>query len=264
LDLICPAIGRDLARFEILLASYRRFWRAPGRFHVFVPDSDRAVFAAAIRGLPGVVLRSKREAIGTLPYEMGCAGWFRQQMVKLGAARLVEAPVYCAIDADCFLAAPVTDDLNEDAIPWQRVDQDRQEFYRGAAEALGLEDLPARRFLWRPPFFFGTRVVRAALERIEKVHGESWQEVLARQAVWAEVAVYHLMVRRLGIESLHIDAPSLTHEPIRWPHVDVEADFAAWNVDETFGGSYRFGVIHSNTAIDPKRVAARLAGRFDG
>ena len=82
-------------------------------------------------------------------------------------------------------------------------------------------------------------------------------------ARWAEVPVYHLMVRKLGIESLHVDAPSLTHQPIRWPHVDVAADFAAWNVDETFGGSYRFGVIHSKTAIDPKGVAWRLAGRFN-
>lgn len=270
LDLICPAIARDADRFRILLESYQALWRAPGKFYVFTPDKDVELFKGIVEaaGDLRVSVRSKRSVIGDLPYEWNVPGWFRQQMLKLGAARAVSSRVYCAIDSDCFLAQPLTSEFLAEGIPWTSVEfsSTRNVVYTLSAAALGMQDadaLPARAAMWQPPFFFDVGVVDAALNRMEVEHALSWVEVLARTRVWGEARVYHLMVHALGLQDDHKDGLLRTHEPIRYPHVDIEGDFEKWDLDETFGGRYAFGVIHSNAKIEPARVRARIGDRFE-
>ena len=263
LDLVCPVIARDLGRFEILLESLRAFWKVPGRRIAAVPAKEMALFE---QYQPEIELVAKEDVISTVPYDRAVPGWYRQQMVKLGIANHLGSGAYMAIDSDCFVAKPlhVRDLMPSGKLPYLIADDpgNKEEYYRGSGAALDLDFMPAEKMSWRPPFFFDVGVVQQALCRMEEKE-MPWAEVLSRTPRWGEVFVYHLMAAHTGeLDKMHYASPSLTHEPIRWPHVDVESDFAAWDLNETFSGKYAFGVIHSNTNIDPTRVAAKLKGKF--
>lgn len=263
IDLVVPAIARDLTRLEILVRSLKRFWHIEGRRVLAIRKHEMPLFQ---HFAPFMELVAKEDLIGPQPYSEGMSGWYRQQMVKVAAANLFEG-VYVAIDSDCFAAKDLTwDTFVKDGKlpmiehPWN---EGKILHYRGSARALDIDQIPERAWTWRPPFFFHSEILRNAISRMEE-QGLKWTDVLCKTKNWGEVLLYHLaLLRENRQEKLHYLSEPVTHEFIRHPHVDIEGDFQAWDVDETFSGKYMFGVVHSNTKIDPARVADKLKGRFE-
>lgn len=260
MDWVCPTFSRDVEAFRLLIASFKKFWDGDGCFHVIAPRADLPLFAPIVSVFPRHLLVAQEDLLGTVWFTPRSKGWYRQQAVKLGAANMVSTPVYGVIDADCFLTRPFVKERHATlgATRWELRPHTDAAFYPGAASLLVLPQ-PERRLLWRPPFFFQRAVVRALLQRLEVLWGQPWPEALARSPHrWGEVPLYHVMAHEMGIP--FVEAPSETHEPIRWPRVDVEADFNAWDPAKTFSGDYAFGVIHTHSAIQPDRVREKVEG----
>lgn len=268
LDMICPVIERDREFLETLLASRRKFWRGEGDFCLLVGGELPAPWLDAIvREHPDVKVIAQRDLVGDVPFGhvefwdestkrvniQPTPGWHIQQIVKLAASKLVTTEVYGAIDADCFFTHPFDPEVFlRDGIPWSMADYRPKirGFYEGSAKLLGFppEVIPARRLLWRPPFFFSRALASNILDRVAEVAQCPWVEALCRASPhWGEVPLYHVGAHVTGQwHSLHREVESFTHEPVQWPHNNPSVEFASWDVDQTFSGRYQFGVVHAN------------------
>lgn len=97
----------DLDRFEGLLwPSFRQNWRDPSRLRwlILTPAGDvEAVRQRLARMDVGDTVVDVVSEDTLLPSLVGKTGWFKQQLVKLAAATLVETPHYLTLDADVLL-----------------------------------------------------------------------------------------------------------------------------------------------------------------
>jgi len=254
MDVVCPVIKQDLARFEILVASLRKFWKVEGRIVAAVPRIEMPLFQHL-----NVEVLAQEDVIGVTPYERGVNGWYLQQMVKLGIADVLRSEAYMVIDADCFVAKELrTADIVRDGYLVRsepKEDATRRPYFTGSWDALDLVTQETVPWSWRPPFFVWRDTVQWALRRLEE-RGMHWAEVLARSPRWADVCIYQAAAIEKG--SPHICVPYFAHDPIRWPWVDIRADFNQWDVSETFSGAHMFGVVHSKTGIPAEQVALKL------
>jgi hypothetical protein len=264
-----PLIARDLTYFKTFWLSYQTFWKVPGRLLLFVRDTERGVFESVVAGDARVVFVSKDAFLGSAVYaEPAVPGWYRQQMVKIGAARLVETACYLAIDADVFVARPVVSFRVEGHLPLTLEPFDARwltPYFEGSAAALDVSwVVPTERASWRPPFFFDTQVMRWACDRMEAAHARVWSDVLSvgprsKLLPFGEVFVYQLAAQACDRWQLHAFVPAFVHDVVRgWPYADAAAQFAVWDPATTFSGAYMFGVVQSCTGIAAERVQMRV------
>lgn len=102
----------DLDRFErLLLPSFRRFWQGPDQleFLLLVPPADVDCVRARIAPGGGFPIRVLSED-AVCPSLSGRLGWYKQQILKLAAARIVPTPWYLTLDADVMLRRAVSAD----------------------------------------------------------------------------------------------------------------------------------------------------------
>lgn len=262
LDLIVPSFSQDISRLAILVASLRKFWHINGRRVLAVPRHELSLFR---QFEPYMELIPKDEVIGKQPYEEQVPGWYRQQMVKIGMGLQFNG-AYIALDSDCFAAKHLdsSEFFKDRKLPWIEGHESHGQgpYYRGSADALDIDELPENIWSWRPPFFFQSEVIASLVQRLQE-RELGWVDVLCRTRSWAEICLYHLEAVRTGaFQNMYYKAECLTHKPIVFPYVAVDEDFRAWDVNETFSGKYAFGVIHSNTLVDPKQTEVKLKGKF--
>lgn len=278
-DVVCPVILRDIERFDILVASMRKFWRVPGRFVAAVPRAEIDAFRRF--EVLGVTLVPKDQIIGPLPYaEPVTRGWFRQQMVKLGFAATTSWPVYMAIDADCFLTRETRycDLVQDGTLPWPVAPAGpRLPHYDVVARLLNVDERAyagVATFSWQPPFFFDTACVLATLDRLQRVNGLSWQRVLKDaaknkvrgQGYWTEAVVYHLGVLQQGRQARYrADRVSTNWSgPVTNTAADFERRFAEWDPAAAFAPDARpFSMFQGFAGISAARVRAKLAPFLD-
>src|SRR5580692_7414262 len=98
----------DLERFAtILLPSFDRFFSSEDalEFLLVVPEGDMLQVAACVEKLGRSNLRVECE--DTLcPALRGEKGWYKQQILKLAAAKVVSSDYYLVLDADVILKRP--------------------------------------------------------------------------------------------------------------------------------------------------------------
>lgn len=273
-DMVMPCIARDLDRLQLYLASRRKFWHVPGRFFLCVPNKDLDLFRALAEE-HRLELVTKESVISTKPYEGATAigGWYRQQLVKLGGAAIVDTPFYMALDSDMFHARHVEragDLLRDGKLPWYMKSFSdptyaaRLTLCRTFAQHYAGASLPDdfAVSMWQPPFVFDRAVLRTFL-------ATDWVTLLCehrkvRGYGWGEAYVYRVLAHLQGMwDDRHAFGGPVTHEFIRHPWVDIEGDFEAWRPADTFSGAWLFGVVHSNTQIPVSRTHDKLASFFD-
>lgn len=100
----------DLDRIErLLLPSFSLFWREPAEleFLVVVPPADLQRVSARLVGASDFRVRVISED-ALCPDLAGRAGWHKQQILKLAAARSVLSVWYLTLDADVILRRPTS------------------------------------------------------------------------------------------------------------------------------------------------------------
>jgi hypothetical protein len=177
--------------FPLALRSLGRHFPAAGSVHVVtnVPDAVQRQLEREPSALP---VRISADADWLSPAEAALPGWYRQQLIKLRAHRLVDARFAVNLGADTLLLRdiPLTDlvDGDEAVLRWSRHRiRDQHWWYERARvrAAGGILGTTPRRALRRVDFIndffaFDRRVLMALEEHMTGRYGEEpWAALLA-------------------------------------------------------------------------------------
>jgi Family of unknown function (DUF6492) len=150
-------------------------------------------------------------------------GWFRQQLLKLGAANHLDTDFFMTLDADVVFVKPfraadvvrggrsminaqTTADFTSlftDAVAQEsariRVDRDMR------AEAILRLERTANWFYGETPVVLSTTVTRALLSYLETLHQENWCRFLIDNTPWTEFSLYFAFAEGTRLfDSFHI------------------------------------------------------------
>jgi hypothetical protein len=177
--------------FPLALRSLDRHFPAAGAVHVVTNDPD-AVRRHLAREPVAVPVRVSADADWLTPAEAALPGWYRQQLLKLRAHRLVDARFAVNLGADTLLLrdVPVTElvEGDEAVLRWSRHRlPDQHWFYerarvRATGRTLGVRPRRALRYVdFINDFFpFDRRVLLALEEHVTARYGpEPWTALLA-------------------------------------------------------------------------------------
>ncbi len=209
----------DLDRVEhLLLPSFRRFWRDPDQlqFLVLVPPADVECVTARIGAGGGFRMRVVSEDV-VCPSLRGRLGWHKQQILKLGAARIVPTPWYLTLDADVMLRRPVAADelvRNDGAVFHSERAAYHWEWWMASRTILQspVELDPETRMMGVTPEFLHRDTALELLAEIGRRNGASDTErfLLEKKHLgWTEYTLYWLFVleRRLQDRLYRRDGP---------------------------------------------------------
>lgn len=286
LDIVIPLLTKDLDRCQILLRSLERFWTTPGTVHVFAREEELSLVR---RALPAsVAVHLKRSVIGRGPYDRGLDGWYRQMLVKLGAATIVGSDFYLAMDADMIAKRPLTyaDFVHgaQGLFRYSAEPETKRKWYEGAARLLCWEQELPRPLSFTPPFVFNTQGAARLLKDLVR-GSEGWDDTLTtdrldRQGRWTEAALYHLSVLRHGLwDTLHVEASEplaktifdfgtatpggVDRAPAAMDQARITDAMTRWDAAEAFSGPEAFTIIHSRTKIPADWIWERVKPFLD-
>lgn len=256
----------DLDRFErLLLPSFRRFWQGPDQleFLLLVPPADVDCVRARIALGGGFPIRVLSED-AVCPSLSGRLGWYKQQILKLAAARIVPTPWYLTLDADVMLRRAVSAD---------ELVRDGRAVFHSERAAYHWKWWMASRAILRSPVQLDPET-RTMGVTPEVLHRETALELLAeigrrngapeaerflfenRDAGWSEYTLYWLFVleRQLQDRLYRRDGPMYE---MAWQPEHLTA-LAGRREDEPSAGP-RFFILQSTLEL-PIDEAERLMG----
>lgn len=104
IDVVWPAITRDVDRFEVALRLLQDNFEPLGNCFVIVPSEQRSDFA---RFEPHVTLLDELDVVPELRTYRLVGGWQKQQLIKLAMAERVRSEFYLTMDCDVLCVKPV-------------------------------------------------------------------------------------------------------------------------------------------------------------
>ena len=266
IDVVLPLVAGDLPRARILFASLRRFWRCPDtRLWVVVRDEELPLFRDVDAPAPFEVVAESR-VLGSRFDDV--SGWFRQQAIKLGAARLVRGPFYLVVDADCFAVKPIApEDLVDVSSHRARVRYVRwidPRWYEASRRLLGVPRRPPESVDFTP-FVFHRDSVLALLDHLDRLERADltrrpdvprWSGLLMPDGrrltgqwddrEWTEFTLYHVHGWHTGTwDRCHVPGDSLVRNTLWKEHL------APWIAADSFAAPAAacFSVVQSNTGV---------------
>lgn len=238
LELLTPSYAPDRELCGDLARSVRRFAPAGTRHTIVVPERDVAAFAP-LREV-GATVVSTRSIMprGLLKVPSvnvwlnvrspwpPVRGWIAQQIVKLQAVAASHADAVLVVDSDVEFIRPfgVEDFLVDGEIPLYRaedaVSADLPRHMRWDAVARRLLGLPADDAPRHPdyicwPCLWEPRIVRGALDRVERTTGLPWAVAVARELHFSEMVLYGVYADDVAGASVHtadMHCPSFSDE----------------------------------------------------
>ena len=261
LPLKLTASNNELEYMQMLQLPSMRRHTAAADYIVVVPDEqfDEAVSAllaaAEPPGVPG--LRLLRESTVIPDVGPDTAGWYRQQIIKLAAARFVTTREYVTMDADVFLREPLSvDDLYHDGKLRLNTDVVRTHpgWWADSARLLGVEPPPSDELvIGVTPQVLVTEEVIGLIKHVEATHGARFGEVLGRN-LFTEYSLYWLYIRMRGAQwDLYArDGPPLLDAIWRVSYGDAAGAFA----DMMSKSTTPFCLLQSNQGVPPRDFLA--------
>lgn len=181
IDILIPAIEKDLATLPHVIASARAYVRHPiGRIIVVAPQKK------AIRELCrrlGVVFVDERKAlpitkkdINYHPNKGNRSGWLYQQLLKWCGDGLCRSRYYLVMDADTVLLRPHSFTQGKERIFYSR-NWSHEQYYRAYRKLLG-EKAGAPSSFVSHYMLLDREKVRAIKRKLESRHGVSWYRAI--------------------------------------------------------------------------------------
>jgi hypothetical protein len=270
--------AENIARCDILFSSLRHF-SSPALFDkilVVVPHDefdDAQRYAKAWSDFPVVVIDESVHfgVFGEYSAPHQVRPWHRQQIIKLGAATLIDTEYFLVLDPDVFALRRFDERV---LVPDGRAlthfqPRAREGYYwEASAKLLGQDPHLDRDALWWTPALLSATLCRSLHRRLEETFNEDWMRVLlARYMIdWTEYTLYWLNAEREGLlDTYHVrpapGTPELHADESVWHSSRDGSGLDAWDAAKHMGdeGTGLFAVIQSNTRIPPDAVAAKLA-----
>jgi hypothetical protein len=285
LEAVLPVWDRDVERARLLARSLEKYRIGIDRLWVVASESVLATAAEIFADVVPTVAVPEAELVPELrkwrtrlrPRLSGAArpGYRAQQLIKLGAAQLVESAFYLTLDADIVVVGDVRDDwlIRDGRARCVRFSgQGHRNWYGVASEVLAL---PASRwehgvtpcllsrdcslglltFLEQPA---EERDVDAALQSKGDLTGR-WRSLLLSRNDWTEYTLYHTFVESASL----FDRVHFAVEPNEWYGANVwsAGDWDSWRADQAFDtqAPHRFAVLGSKAGRSADWIAAELA-----
>lgn len=293
MDAVLPLTVADVARARLLFRSLTRFVEGLETVWVYTPDDQAQTLQAELVGVPlPLRVRPETDIVPELRPYAHIGGWYKQQMIKLAAARAVRGPFYLTLDADVVATRDLrveqltpegralTHIINEDLHPrWYR----RVESLLGeplprrgvvhnvtpavlsAPAAIELLDEMGER-MRRGRYSPGLRGVRQRWARLRwGSRPDPGHLYLLAGLPWTEYALYYSFVELRGrLEHHHrisdrciydIEGSVWFRPQTRLTHWDPAASFQG-------EGPPWFLVVQSNTGLEPGEVERSLNKYF--
>jgi hypothetical protein len=272
--------GENLARLDLLFSSLVHF--APGLLDellIVVRDDEADLIGRHLSAWTDLPIRIVVEDDHfpafrryTRPWQV--RPWQRQQVIKLNAPALTNAPFVLTLDPDVLARKPIRREL---LVPAGRALLEPEprsvhpRWWRDSADLLDTTPALERPGMNVTPAVLSTVVLGELQRRLEEVAGRPWMDILLTSYCdWTEYTLYLLAAERARLvqrEHLWADdasAPARLHaDPALsvWgggtpDRADVERLFDADDPG-------LFAVVQSNSGLSAEAVAAAAATRFE-
>ena len=262
----------DLTRARILCHSLRRFWAgdAPLRLHVIARDAERGTVAQGLAEFAGgrlaIEVVAETALVPAFADVPAAAGWYRQQVIKLAAHRLVAGWAYLTLDADvvCIRRFDGATLLPGGRIltDWEMRSQ-HADWWEASAALLGVGPALDGMGLKPTPAILSTAICQRLESRIDGIGG--WAGLLARTG-WTEYTLYNLFADQHGLTVVfHADGMDERCGLLR-AHYSFSSreEFERWKPERAMAPDGRgcFIVCNSSARVDPAEIWARLGPCF--
>jgi hypothetical protein len=203
----------------MLLTSLSRFAAADLFETIFVVAPPRefpyvAKFCRTWSSLPLTVI-NEEDLLPALRDFPKCGGWYRQQLIKLAAANLVNTEFFLTLDADVILCKPLR---LEDLVRSGRAllhPADRHKhtnWWRGSSQVLGVSANLSMPGMSVTPAVLSQTLCQRLFSRLTERYWQHWASVLMQRTdmVWTEYTLYYLIAEHAGlIEKFHVTLPAV-------------------------------------------------------
>jgi hypothetical protein len=258
-------------RCRILLTSLSKFTAADFFETIFVVAPPRefpdvATFCRTWNSLPLTVINEEGllPALRDFPDLMG---WYRQQLIKLAAANLVNTEFFLTLDADVILCKPLQIEILVRSGRALMHPEDRHlhtNWWSSSAEVLGVAVNLSMPGMSVTPAILSRTICQRLFSHLRERYGQHWASALMQRTdvVWTEYTLYYLIAEHYGLlEKFHVTLPAAPSTRLLCPsNVWAEADFKRWDLDTCFDPTAPgfFTIMQSNTRIPTGEVRRRL------
>jgi hypothetical protein len=271
--------SENLARLDILMSSLLRF--APtllDELLVVVRNDEIDQIAPYFDRWPELPVRLIVEdehfaAFRRFSRPWQIRPWQRQQIIKLNAPALTDADFVLTLDPDVLARQPVAREL---ILPGGRALLEPEprsvhpRWWRDSADLLDVSPGLERPGVNVTPALLSTAILRELHERLERVGGRPWMDVLLTSYCdWTEYTLYLLAAERAGlVDRYHVwgDAPASAARLHADPALSIWGGGAASTADleRLFCADEPglFAVVQSSSGLTAGQVADAVAKHF--
>jgi Family of unknown function (DUF6492) len=258
----------DLDRFStLLLPSFDRFFSCKDRlkFLLVVPDGDLLAVTGRIQELGRSDIRVVCED-SLCPTLKGRSGWYKQQILKLAAAKLVSSNYYLVLDADIILKRPAKlQDLFPTEKPiLQKVKASAQWDWWVASRKILKSNVEIKRdsiVMGVTPEFLHRETCLALQDVIASRNNTGeWDRFLfdSRHTGWTEYTLYWLYVLERGLDQQLYDwSPQKMYEGI-WKYTHRLSSRHLRRIFAPDSNSF-FLVVQSNINLELSFIQKRIS-----
>lgn len=197
LDVMVVASHRDFEVTRHCLRNLTVYLPDAGRVHLVTDDAQRGKDLVGSLGRDDVVVIPDQEILSSDENEL--PGWYKQQVIKLRADRVLDGAVLCVLSGDTLLAGPLTmaDLVDPSGRPYLYVNRYRypsahlsyeRQRVRAVAELLGVDpavSLDLGDFI-SDLFCFERATLAEAIARLERRIGRPWTRALPERVTSLE------------------------------------------------------------------------------
>lgn len=236
--------NKDLPAFRRLQHSLMTYGNTSEiQLVIVVPSQDMAGFAKAVT-YPNAVLLTDDDVvpgIGELDFSnyavlkgsrlVSREGWMRQQLVKLGAHRVVRTEHYVILDSDNLALTPMgfKDFVPDGQRSLTNIGKDMRRigqfgrWWTWAVDALGAS-IEQPEFGVTPAIFSRT-IVASMLDFIEHRYRGAWARVLVEQVnEWTEYGLYYTFAETSGLfDEFHVACTGRLYSYVLWAKYDWDS-----------------------------------------
>ncbi|MNB76994.1 hypothetical protein D3C75_236690 [compost metagenome] len=234
IDVLIPAIEKDLATLPFVIDSLRRYVRHPiSHIYIVSPASSRIKALCARKNCIFVdettVLPFTKRDIQYSSSRWNRSGWLYQQLLKMNGDHICREAFFLVIDADTVLIRPHRFRTAGKTVFYCR-DWSQPEYFRTYRKLLG-SAAPSPRSFVTHYMLFEKQKLAALKNGIEARHGLPWHAAIMRsinkrkQFGFSEYETYanyvyshsrtSVLLRSANNKSLHSPAASLNEKQIR-------------------------------------------------
>ena len=229
IDVLIPAIEKDLATLPHVIDSVRKYVKHPIREIIIVaPRKQRIISLCAKKGCRFVyentVLPITKKDIHYQSHTWNRSGWLYQQLLKLGGDKVCSSENYLVIDADTVLIRPHVFKVGDKTVFYCR-NWSQGEYFNTYKKLMGRSRSSRSSFVTHYMLFNKSRV-RQLKRAIESKHNSTWYSAIMKSMnkskpfAFSEFETYgnflhssepsKMILKRAHNKSLHSSFPQIS------------------------------------------------------